>query len=669
MISVQSYLIDKLDVHPENITRLLSPIPGRNYEPQLPGGYLEPTYDNIITALKMRESFNKGDFIYVHFSGHGARSTTIFEGVKDTAFDEALVPSDFSRGGHFLRDLELGILLQEMDDAGLIVTVVLDCCHSGGAVRGDNSVLGEARGISQVYQTDQSERNYQPKFDLMQKISRNISPWQFTPHGVLVLAACQENEVARETIEGNRKHGLLTFELVKILNASPLDLSLQAIYGKVRFNVQNRNRDQQPHFVGRQYRSLFSDTVQSHVHELRVTKVFTELWRAEHDRYVELQGGSLHGVSIGSEYIVLPHDFDLGQPHNATDVLARVRIEGVWTGRCTVSFKNRSEVPWEAIKEGCPCIPLKKFTVGFVSSDDTVQERFRQDWSQHNGDNAWLWLEEDRNSDVFFMVSIDDSGAFEIRARDESGLRQIIAPNTLVRLSASATTRDRNFPELIYRLRHLARFTMTRDLVSSPRQPDTPFLVCPRSVTVSAAPEAVDYGGRTIFPACISRIESPSMPTVYKLEEMTLFRFTVKNYSSRTVGCVVLDCASDCSIERVFPPDEPFHSLEPGEEKDIDLVTTIPSDQVESARSDTPTAIVDTFKVFMCYPRTVIDSLALPGLLSQDRTGPTQIELNELLINLDSARLAFSPRATAVDWWVIEDVKVWIMPGPQTSTC
>lgn len=86
------------------------------------------------------------------------------------------------------------------------------------------------------------------------------------------------------------------------------------------------------------------------------------------------------------------------------------------------------------------------------------------------------------------------------------------------------------------------------------------------------------------------------MPTIYQSEEKTLFQFLVKNYSSRSLGCVVVDCASDCSIERVFPPDEPFYSLKPGEERIIDLVAIIPRDQRASAIADPPTAIVDTFK-------------------------------------------------------------------------
>lgn len=158
------------------------------------------------------------------------------------------------------------------------------------------------------------------------------------------------------------------------------------------------------------------------------------------------------------------------------------------------------------------------------------------------------------------------------------------------------------------------------------------------------------------------------MPTIYQSEEKTLFQFLVKNYSSRSLGCVVVDCASDCSIERVFPPDEPFYSLKPGEERIFDLVAIITRGQRASAIDDPPTAIVDTFKVFMCYPRTVIDSLELPGLLSQGRNNPAEIELTELLINLDATRLGFSPKATAVNWWIIEDVKVRIMPGPQTYT-
>lgn len=62
----------------------------------------------------MPKGAKKGDYVYIYFSGYGARATTVFLEFKDGgayAVDEALVLSDITRGGNYLRDLEMGALL------------------------------------------------------------------------------------------------------------------------------------------------------------------------------------------------------------------------------------------------------------------------------------------------------------------------------------------------------------------------------------------------------------------------------------------------------------------------------------------------------------------------------------------------------------------------------
>jgi len=56
---------------------------------------------------------------------------------RDATMDEVLVPTNFAcENGRCLRDVELAYLIQEMNEKGLATAVVLDCCHSGGATRG-----------------------------------------------------------------------------------------------------------------------------------------------------------------------------------------------------------------------------------------------------------------------------------------------------------------------------------------------------------------------------------------------------------------------------------------------------------------------------------------------------------------------------------------------------
>lgn len=170
ILAVEQYLVDTIKVNPKHITKLLAPCPGRKYLSQLPvGSYRDPSYGNMADALKVPEGAKKGDYVYIHFSGHGARATTVFPELKDGGVDEALVPSDITRGGSYLRDLEMGILLQAMAGAGLVVTVVLDCCHSGD----DDLELGETRGIPEIYMSD-------PKLDLPRTID-SIIHWGRQP--------------------------------------------------------------------------------------------------------------------------------------------------------------------------------------------------------------------------------------------------------------------------------------------------------------------------------------------------------------------------------------------------------------------------------------------------------------------------------------------------------
>lgn len=61
------------------------------------------------------------------------------------AEDHALVPSDVMYGGSYFRDLEIAVFLHVMVENKLVVTVVLDCCHSSGAVRGVTNRYGASR--------------------------------------------------------------------------------------------------------------------------------------------------------------------------------------------------------------------------------------------------------------------------------------------------------------------------------------------------------------------------------------------------------------------------------------------------------------------------------------------------------------------------------------------
>jgi hypothetical protein len=79
ILAVEQYLIDTVKVDPKNIMKLLAPFPGRRYLSELlVESYRDPAYNNIVNVMQdVCDRARKGDFIYIHFSGHGARATTV----------------------------------------------------------------------------------------------------------------------------------------------------------------------------------------------------------------------------------------------------------------------------------------------------------------------------------------------------------------------------------------------------------------------------------------------------------------------------------------------------------------------------------------------------------------------------------------------------------------
>src|SRR5439155_16658074 len=121
-------------------------------------------------------------------------------------FDEALVPTDIGNStARYLRDVEMVHLLKTMVDKGLIVTIVLDSCHSGSATRG---VSGDTvRGLSTIDTTPRPTESLVASRDMLAETWRLLarratrryqlgSGWLPEVKDYVLLAACRANESA-----------------------------------------------------------------------------------------------------------------------------------------------------------------------------------------------------------------------------------------------------------------------------------------------------------------------------------------------------------------------------------------------------------------------------------------------------------------------------------------
>lgn len=119
VLNMVEYLKDVHGFEDESITLLMDD-----------GENTAPTKKNIANAYrKLTRDAEAGDCVYLHYSGHGVRVTDR-DGDEEDGKDECLVPVDFQTKGIISDDALVKILVKPLK-AGVFVTSLMDCCHSG----------------------------------------------------------------------------------------------------------------------------------------------------------------------------------------------------------------------------------------------------------------------------------------------------------------------------------------------------------------------------------------------------------------------------------------------------------------------------------------------------------------------------------------------------------
>ncbi|CAA0818059.1 Metacaspase-4 [Striga hermonthica] len=102
--------------------------------------YTQPTGRNIRAALAdLVDSARPGDFLFVHYSGHGTRLPAETGEDDDTGYDECIVPTDMN----LITDDDFRELVDKVPQ-GCQITIVSDSCHSGGLIDEAKEQIGES---------------------------------------------------------------------------------------------------------------------------------------------------------------------------------------------------------------------------------------------------------------------------------------------------------------------------------------------------------------------------------------------------------------------------------------------------------------------------------------------------------------------------------------------
>lgn len=197
-----------------------------------------------------------------HFSGHGSQAFDVDDD-EDDKWDETLVPHDSRTGEVYdIIDDEIGSWLAELIQYTRHVTVILDCCHSGTATRGDPPPAVR-RCVRDFRPQPMTTFKRSVPFSA-QPAKEILNGWDLPIGSYLAISGCTDEQESFEIeipVDGTIKSfGALTHSLIQVLETFPSEMSptYREVFDKVHQLVNQHNSKQTPVIQGDLDRRWFS---------------------------------------------------------------------------------------------------------------------------------------------------------------------------------------------------------------------------------------------------------------------------------------------------------------------------------------------------------------------------------------------------------------------------
>ena len=658
--NMSAFLRTKVGVPLQNIIMLTSSRSPKEGQPVEPKDQW-PTYENIVAGFKaLGDKATAGDHIYVHYSGHGGQANTAYQALKGpTGLDETLVPSDIGNSeARYVRDVEIAHLIQSLIDKKLIVTIVFDSCHSGGATRGMSDVA--VRGIGVVDQTKRPTNSDVAEIDALQQTWRNTQTrsgtraasvdrgWMQDTTGYVLIAACRSAELANEyRANGTSVNGALTYWLLDSLKQLGTALTYRTLHQRVLARIHGQFEQQTPQLQGEVDRVVFgADKIALPTASINVLSVTG-------DR-VTLNAGQAQGLKTGAKLALYPLADTLAEQRLALAELTKVNVvDSIATITQVIDSAAKVQPGDQAVLLNGGDIRLSR-AVRLVTQP-TLPKSLRQSKALADVQKAiqevaggWVKIAADKAA-ADFQVSVNAQGEFEIL--DPAGHPLQLRP-VLLATAADAPN------QLAQRLIHLTKYRNVQAIVNDDA---TASLVNGLLVEWVDKPQAGGRGGKTDpKPVAVGdrlTVKAGEQIHLHIKNLLPLLPAPPNGPLPNTLNVSVLDLTPSWSIDKVWPEGAASYTLNPGEEKILPLQMSLPNGYTEG---------VDVLKVFvtMGTATTDYDWLTLPELDQASKSpksrstrgarGPLEPLFAALAVDKPKTRQVRVQDTTSEPWTVVQ---------------
>ena len=586
------------------------------------------------------------DVALFYYSGHGSQEHTPpeFWHLEPDRLDETLVCYDSRQPGNYdLADKELSELIAKIAGNGPHILVILDCCHSGSGTR-----AGETEGLRRI-STDVRERPVETfvitpneaaggdKRELA--AGRAMSSWVRMARGRhVLLAACHDDEEAKETHLGGQSHGVFSYFLTQSLECGDASLTYRDVFKRTQALVRTNAARQCPLIEATESQELdrpfLGGAIQSHPPYFTVSFDQTDGWI--------IDGGAVHGIppvvdEQTTTLALFPFETplsQLGKPESAAGA-ARVTGCGPTRSKVAIELSNGGHLEqqqiYRAVITAYPlalAAPLSIEIVGDAKGVELARSVLR------------------KHGSLFVREAIDDA-RFRLIARPDGYRIMRVADDRPLVVDVNGTG-EGDAQKAIFNLEHIARWQRIAELSnpatrlkSSDVQMEISLMPGPGAPSDTRARVVDVADNRSELRLEYSYVKGEWVPPKLKVR--------LKNTSERELHCVLLDLPETYGVFTDLLPGGSIR-LKPGEEA--------------YAMNGDPIPVTVPDKLWQAGLEEIKDLLKL--VVSTEECDATLFQMDELDVKVTTRHVG--PNAKKLEDWITSEVSVTtVRPLPSAA--